>query len=255
MKVFTTGQVAKICKVAPRTVSKWFDSGRLKGYRIPGSQDRRIPREYLIKFLKEHGMPLGDLEDEAMAKVLLVGQDQVLIENVKRHLPVEKSFKIQVAASGFEAGIQSESFHPDCIVVDYSIGRIDAQQICQNLKRNPEYADTIVIALLPDAAMSPLLAREYNAQTASEYERIRDFLILHYKASIRADSELWRYTAAMPIPDSLQYKIDHFREHGMLVADERELFANPSWIAVYLGQGITPARAPDDTLRPEGIRT
>ena len=56
MKVFTTGQVAKICKVAPRTVSKWFDSGRLKGYRIPGSQDRRIPREYLIRFLKEHGM-------------------------------------------------------------------------------------------------------------------------------------------------------------------------------------------------------
>src|SRR5271156_4652321 len=81
MKVFTTGQVAKICKVAPRTVSKWFDSGRLRGYRIPGSQDRRIPREYLIKFLKEHGMPLGDLEDEAMAKVLVVGQDQVLIEN------------------------------------------------------------------------------------------------------------------------------------------------------------------------------
>ncbi len=84
MKVFTTGQVAKICKVAPRTVSKWFDSGRLKGYRIPGSQDRRIPREYLIRFLKEHGMPLGDLEDEAMAKVLIVGQDQVLIENLKR---------------------------------------------------------------------------------------------------------------------------------------------------------------------------
>ena len=93
MKVFTTGQVAKICKVAPRTVSKWFDSGRLKGYRIPGSQDRRIPREYLIKFLKEHGMPLGDLEDEAMAKVLIVAQDQVLIENLKRELPVERAFK------------------------------------------------------------------------------------------------------------------------------------------------------------------
>ena len=90
MKVFTTGQVAKICKVAPRTVSKWFDSGRLRGYRIPGSQDRRIPREYLIRFLKEHGMPLGDLEDEAMAKVLIVAQDQVLIENLKRELPVER---------------------------------------------------------------------------------------------------------------------------------------------------------------------
>ena len=150
MKVFTTGQVAKICKVAPRTVSKWFDSGRLKGYRIPGSQDRRIPREYLIRFLKEHGMPLGDLEDEAMAKVLLVGQDQVLIENLKQKLPIDRSFKVAVAASGFEAGIQAESFHPDCIIVDFSIGRVEALQICQNLRRNPEYADTILIALLPD---------------------------------------------------------------------------------------------------------
>ena len=150
MKVFTTGQVAKICKVAPRTVSKWFDSGRLKGYRIPGSQDRRIPREYLIRFLKEHGMPLGDLEDEAMAKVLVVGQDQVLIESLKRELPSERSFKLAVAASGFEAGIQAESFHPDAIIVDFSIGRTEALQICQNLRRNAEYAETILIALLPD---------------------------------------------------------------------------------------------------------
>ncbi|MDD5026590.1 MAG: helix-turn-helix domain-containing protein [Candidatus Peribacteraceae bacterium] len=104
MKVFTTGQIAKICKVAPRTVSKWFDSGRLKGYRIPGSQDRRIPREYLIKFLKEHGMPLGDLEDEAMAKVLIVAQDQVMIENLRRELPLERSFKVAVATNDFDAG-------------------------------------------------------------------------------------------------------------------------------------------------------
>ena len=150
MKVFTTGQVAKICKVAPRTVSKWFDSGRLKGYRIPGSQDRRIPREYLIRFLKEHGMPLGDLEDESMAKVLIVAQDQVMIENVRRELAPERAFKTCTAASGFEAGIQSESFHPDCIVVDFSIGQVEAVQICQNLRRNVDFAETILIALLPD---------------------------------------------------------------------------------------------------------
>jgi excisionase family DNA binding protein len=63
-KIFTTVQAAKICKVAPVTIGKWFDSGRLRGYRIPGSQDRRIPREHLITFLKEHGMPLGDLEKD-----------------------------------------------------------------------------------------------------------------------------------------------------------------------------------------------
>jgi excisionase family DNA binding protein len=61
-KVYTTPQVASICRVAPRTVNKWFDSGRLRGYKIPGSNKRRIPREQLIRFLKEHGMPLGALE-------------------------------------------------------------------------------------------------------------------------------------------------------------------------------------------------
>ena len=74
-------------------------------------------------------MPLGDLEDEAMAKVLIVGQDQVMIENLKRELPLDRSFRVAVAASGFEAGIQAESFHPDCIIVDFSIGRTEALQI------------------------------------------------------------------------------------------------------------------------------
>ena len=55
--VLTTGEVAKICKVAPRTVSKWFDSGKLRGYRIPGSKDRRIPMEHLIRFMRAHGIP------------------------------------------------------------------------------------------------------------------------------------------------------------------------------------------------------
>jgi len=156
MKVYTTGQVAKICKVAPRTVSKWFDSGRLKGYRIPGSQDRRIPREYLIRFLKEHGMPLGELEDETMAKVLIVAQDQVMIENLKRDLPETRSFKTAIAQSGFDAGIQAESFHPDCIIVDFSIGQTEALQICQNLRRsrNSDFSEIILIALLPDDGSS-----------------------------------------------------------------------------------------------------
>ena len=173
MKVFTTGQVAKICKVAPRTVSKWFDSGRLRGYRIPGSQDRRIPREYLIKFLKEHGMPLGELEDEAMAKVLVVGQDQVLIENLKRNLPLEKTFKLTTAASGFEAGIQAESFHPDCIVVDFSIGKVEALQICQNLRRNPQYGEVILIALLPDDGSSISFDRSDDQRNVQKAVRRR----------------------------------------------------------------------------------
>ena len=84
------------------------------------------------------------------AKVLVVGQDQLLLENLKRELPEQKNFKLATAASGFEAGIQAESFHPDCIIVDFSIGRTEALQICQNLRRNEEFTDVILIALLPD---------------------------------------------------------------------------------------------------------
>jgi excisionase family DNA binding protein len=147
--IFTTGQVAKICKVAPRTVSKWFDSGRLRGYRIPGSQDRRIPREHLIRFLKEHGMPLGELEDEAMGKILLVGTDSVVRGGLNELMGADE-FKVESAVSGFEAGIQAESLHPDCVVIDFTMGRSEALMIAQNLKKNSEYAETVLIGLLSD---------------------------------------------------------------------------------------------------------
>ncbi|QDT39604.1 helix-turn-helix domain-containing protein [Stratiformator vulcanicus] len=147
--IFTTGQVAKICKVAPRTVSKWFDSGRLRGYRIPGSQDRRIPREHLIRFLKEHGMPLGELESEAMGKLLLVGADDIVRSSLTEMMG-ETDFKIELAASGFEAGIQAESLHPDCVVIDFAMGRGEALMIAQNLRKNIEYNETVLIGLLTD---------------------------------------------------------------------------------------------------------
>ena len=147
--IFTTGQVAKICKVAPRTVSKWFDSGRLRGYRIPGSQDRRIPREHLIRFLKEHGMPLGELEDEAMGKVLIVGADQVIRGSLNEMMGSDE-FKLETAQSGFETGIQAESLRPDCVVVDFAMGRSDALMIAANLRKNSEYAETVLIGLLSD---------------------------------------------------------------------------------------------------------
>ncbi|MCI0464054.1 MAG: helix-turn-helix domain-containing protein [Gemmataceae bacterium] len=154
-KVFTTGQVAKICKVAPRTVSKWFDSGRLRGYRIPGSQDRRIPREALIKFLKEYGMPLGELEEEGLHKILIVGAERLFVDRVRELLPESEDFKYELAASGFEAGIQAESFHPDTIIIDLAMGRTEARQIATNLRRKPEYEQTLIIALASEDEAAP----------------------------------------------------------------------------------------------------
>jgi excisionase family DNA binding protein len=161
-KVFTTGQVAKICKVAPRTVSKWFDSGRLRGYRIPGSQDRRIPREALIKFLKEYGMPLGELEEEGWHKILIIGAEKLFIDRTRELLPEDEEYKYEVANSGFEAGIQAESFHPDTIIIDLAMGRSEALQIAQNLRRNPQYEQTLILAMASEDEPDPDGLRNYG---------------------------------------------------------------------------------------------
>ena len=161
-KVFTTGQVAKICKVAPRTVSKWFDSGRLRGYRIPGSQDRRIPREHLIRFLKEHGMPLGELEEEGWHKILIIGAEPLFINRVRELLPEDEDYKYEVAHSGFEAGIQAESFHPDTIIIDLAMGRHEALLIAANLRRNEQYASSQLIALASEDEPDPDGLKNYG---------------------------------------------------------------------------------------------
>jgi len=161
-KVFTTGQVAKICKVAPRTVSKWFDSGRLRGYRIPGSQDRRIPREHLIRFLKEHHMPLGELEEEGWHKILIVGAEQLFIDRIKELLPEDDDYKYQYAPSGFDAGMQAESFHPDTIIIDLAMGRSEALQIAQTLRRRQQDESLLIVGLASEDEASPDTLGQYG---------------------------------------------------------------------------------------------
>ncbi len=101
---------------------------------------------------------------------------------------------------------------------------------------------TRFLALFPGREPNPVSVAEYNRLTQIEFERVRDFIILHYHASTRDDSELWRYTETMTIPDGLAYKLEQFSRAGNIVSDGLELFQNPSWLAVFIGQGVIPER-------------
>jgi len=110
---------------------------------------------------------------------------------------------------------------------------------------------TRFLALFPGREPDPVSIAEYNRLTQIEFERVRDFIILHYHAVQRDDSELWRYTRSMDIPGELAYKLEQFSRAGNIVSDGLELFQNPSWLAVFIGQDIIPERyAPLADLRP-----
>jgi CheY-like chemotaxis protein len=158
-KVFTTGQVAKICNAAPRMVSKWFDSGLLKGYRLPGSQDRRIPREQLIRFLKEHGMPLGELEEEEWHKILLIGTEKLFNDRIKELLPEDQDFKFELADSGFQAGVLAIRFHPDTIIIDFGLGRAES---ISNLRKDEAFATTLIIGIVSEDEAAPEQLLQYG---------------------------------------------------------------------------------------------
>lgn len=114
-----------------------------------------------------------------------------------------------------------------------------------------------LLAMLPDRSFNPILEAEYNRLSHLQLEQIRDFIILHYKANERTEDEFWRATAAMEIPDSLAAKIELFRESGRIFRHEDELFSQASWLAVLLGQAVTPRRwdpladtVPDAAVQP-----
>ncbi len=108
-----------------------------------------------------------------------------------------------------------------------------------------------LLALFPDRDFDPMVTDEYNRIAINEVERIRDFIILHYKLTERTDTELWRYCGAMSVPDTVDWKIGHFRRYGRLLARDADLFGPASWLAVHVGQGNMP-EATDPLLQYRG---
>ncbi len=155
--VLTTGDVAKICNVAPRTVSKWFDSGQLKGYRIPGSKDRRIPFEELLNFMKIHNMPISGLPSGKI-RVLVVDSNEAASQALTRLLRTATDYEVRTVHTSFETGVTAQKFSPHVIVLNlFAIG-IDASAICKSVRSDPDMQGIKIIAIAGQLSKGECLA-------------------------------------------------------------------------------------------------
>jgi tryptophan halogenase len=138
----------------------------------------------------------------------------------------------------FRAGCRQTFWAENCVAIGLAAGFLEPLEstsiylIQEGISR--------FIALFPSASLPDVVRDEYNRHMRLEFEQVRDFIILHYYATERDDTPFWNYCRTMDIPDSLRHKIALFREAGRVSRYAEELFTKPSWVAVMLGQHITP---------------
>jgi excisionase family DNA binding protein len=142
--LFTTGEAAEVCRVSQQTIIRCFDAGRLEGFRVPGSKFRRIPRQSLIKFMRENSIPIDALES-GKRKILVVDDDPEIVELIVDVLTRDGRFDVKTASSGYEAGIATQRFRPDLILLDYMLPDVNGNVVCQTIRRNPEFESIKII--------------------------------------------------------------------------------------------------------------
>jgi len=144
--VFTTGEAAKICKVSQQTIIRCFDNGQLKGFRVPGSRFRRIPREALYKFMRDNGIPTDALES-GKRKVLLVDDDVELVELMNKFLDEDGRFEVRIASNGFDAGLMVKEYRPDIIVLDVMLPDINGKEVCHRIRADATLEDVRILCI------------------------------------------------------------------------------------------------------------
>lgn len=144
-RIFTTGEAARICKVSQQTIIRCFDNGRLTGFKVPGSKFRRIPRDELVRFMRENGMPLSQLGERP--RVLVIDDDPAMITAARAALERDGLYEVAAASNGFDAGLLAATFRPDVLVLDYTLPDVDGAAVCRRLRSEQASSDIKILCI------------------------------------------------------------------------------------------------------------
>ncbi len=144
--VYTTGEIAEICNLSQQTVIRCFDRGQLKGFRVPGSTFRRVPREALIQFMKDNSIPLDRL-DLGKTRILVVDDDPAIVDMLVEVLESDGRFEVATASTGFDAGMRTREFRPDLIILDYMLPDVNGNAVCRTIRSDATLRDVRIVII------------------------------------------------------------------------------------------------------------
>ncbi len=143
-RIFTTGEAAEVCKVSQQTIIRCFDSGRLTGFRVPGSKVRRIPRDELLRFMKANNIPTTIL-DAGKKRILVDDDDAQILDLFQDILTRDGRFEVQTASNGYDAGMLTEQFRPHLMILDYLLPDVNGNIVCQRVRNSSQLRHTKIL--------------------------------------------------------------------------------------------------------------
>lgn len=164
--VFTSGEVAQICKISQQTVIRCFDNGRLKGFRVPGSKFRRVPRAELVRFMRDNNIPIENLES-GKRRVLIVDDDPAIVDMLTDLLGRDGRFEVKSASNGFDAGALTKEYKPDILLLDYLLPDVNGNVVCQRVRNDPELAHTRIVIV--SGAVAPSEIEKLQSAGADDF--------------------------------------------------------------------------------------
>lgn len=202
-RIFTTGEAAEICKVSQQTIIRCFDSGRLTGFRVPGSKFRRIPRDELLRFMRENKIPTDRLEGDTR-RVLVVDDDPGVLSLLSDMLVRDGRFEVQTASTGYEAGLLTESFRPHALLLDYMLPDINGNVVCQRIRTSPSLKEIRILIIsgvvrqnevqsLLDSGADDFLKKPFSVREV--ISRLENLLGLEAQSALPAQGQMQQHSA------------------------------------------------------------